>query len=234
MTRGSTFLHSLLPAALLAAGCSSAPAPPAWQANAHQALNGFNSAYLAGNSRLADFEFARARAEIAKTGRADLLARAELIRCAAQVASLAFDDCPGYQAQAVDAAPAERAYADYLAARWTGIHPELLPAQHRAMLAAASRNDADDAVDALRRIDDPLARLIAAGVLLRGGRITPAGLALASQTASASGWPRPLLAWLGVSLQRAEAAGDREAAASLRRRIGLLSGGPAGKAEKTP
>lgn len=179
----------------------------------------------------ADFEFTRARAEIAKTGRADLLlARAELIRCAAQVASLAFDDCPGYQVHAVDAAAPERAYADYLAGRWAGLNAELLPAHHRAVLAAANSDNANNADDVLARIDAPFARLVAAGALLRGGRITPAGLALASRTASANGWPRPLLAWLGVTLRRATAANDREAAARLRRRIELLPGG----AEKRP
>jgi hypothetical protein len=41
-------------------------------------------------------------------------------------------------------------------------------------------------------------------------------------TASARGWRRPLLAWLKVQQQRAQAAGDAEAAASLQRRIDLV------------
>ena len=46
----------------------------AWFANAHGALKDFSAAYLTGNSRVANLEFARARSEIASTGRADLIA----------------------------------------------------------------------------------------------------------------------------------------------------------------
>jgi hypothetical protein len=59
---------------------------------------------------------------------------------------------------------------------------------------------------------------------MRTGRITPQGIAAAVDVSSAQGWRRPLLAWLAVQLKRAEAAGDSETAARLRRRIELASG----------
>ncbi|MGP1679563.1 MAG: hypothetical protein ACTS6J_20720 [Burkholderiales bacterium] len=167
-------------------------------------------------------EFAYARAEIARTGRLDLLARAELVRCAARVASLDFGDCTGFEALAADAGAAERAYADFLAGRWQGLDASLLPAQHRALLAGAA--DAG----ALARIADPMSRLVAAGVLFRMGSLSPAGIAAAAETASANGWRRPLLAWLGVQAKRAQAAGDQAEAARIHRRIELvLSAGAA-------
>lgn len=212
---------SALAAVLLLAACAGAPVPPDWQANAHLALANFTAAYNTGNTRLTDQEFARARAEIASTGRPDLLARAELVRCAARVASLAFDDCPGFEALAADAPAPERAYAAFLAGHWQGLDPALLPAQHRALLAGAA--DAET----LNAIKDPMSRLVAAGVLFRMGRITPAGIAAAADTASANGWRRPLLAWLGVQAARADAAGDRDAAAHIRRRIELVLSAPA-------
>jgi hypothetical protein len=210
-------LGALLVLATLAA-CSSPPAPPAWQANAQQSLNRSIAAYLAGSSRVADFEFSRARAEVAKTGRPDRMARIELVRCAAKVACLEFDECPGYAALALDAAPAERAYAAFLVGR--SANPELLPAHQRRVLEAT---DTEGTVAALAAIEDPFARLVAAGVLVRTGRSTPRTLRLATDTASTNGWSRPLLAWLGVTLQRAEAAGDTASAAQLRRRIDLVA-----------
>ncbi|MDL1863285.1 hypothetical protein FBR04_19980 [Betaproteobacteria bacterium PRO7] len=90
-------------------------------------------------------------------------------------------------------------------------------------MAASLGADAADA--ALRAIEDPLARLVAAGVVFRANRATPATIALAIETASAQGWRRPLLAWLNVQLLRAEKAGDRAEAERLRRRIGLVQGG---------
>jgi hypothetical protein len=211
----------LLVALALLAACAGAPVPPDWQANAQAALHNFSTAYYAGNTRLAAQEFAHARAEIASTGRPDLLARAELVRCAARVASLEFDDCAGFQALAADAGAEERAYAAFLAGKWQGLDPTLLPAQHRALLAGAA--DAGT----LAAIADPMSRLVAAGVLFRIGRLTPAGIATAAETASANGWRRPLLAWLGVQAQRADAAGDGAAATRIRRRIEIVTSDPA-------
>ena len=203
-------------ACLCIAACAGAP-PPDWQLNAKASLERSTAAYLAGNTKVEAVEFARARAELARTGRVDLLARAELTRCAARVASLVFEDCPGFAALAQDAPAAERAYAEYLAGRITVSEPALLPQAHRDVLAAANP------AQALRGVSDPLARLVAAGVLLRSARAEPVVFEIAADTASAQGWSRPLLAWVGVSLRRAEAAGDTDAAARLRRRIDAVS-----------
>jgi hypothetical protein len=206
--------------ALLLVACASGPPAPAWQADARGSVERALDAYLSGNSRVAATEFGRARADVARTGRADLVARVELTRCAAQVASLVLDDCTGFDALRADAAPAERAYADYLAARVSAADVALLPAQHRAVAAAGA--SAEAAAGALRGIEDPLARLVAAGVLFRSARANPAAMATAVDTASAQGWRRPLLAWLNVQLQRAEKAGDAQEADRLRRRLALV------------
>jgi hypothetical protein len=206
-------------AALWLAGCASGPLPPDWQTNARSALERAVRAYLTGDARIEASEFARARREIARAGRTDLAARIELTRCAVRVASLAFEPCAGFDALAAEAAPTERAYAEYLAARPGAYVGALLPPQHRGVAAALAAGDADGA---LRAIEDPLARLIAAGVILRADRASPATIELAVETASAQGWRRPLLAWLNVALMRAEKAGDQAQAQRLRRRIALV------------
>jgi hypothetical protein len=204
------------------AACGSAPPAPDWQMNAKASLERATAAYLSGNARLEALEFTRARTELARTGRADLLARAELTRCAARVASLVFEDCAGFAALAQDAPPAERAYADYLAGKASPQDAALLPAAHREVASGSG------SAEALARMPDPMSRLVAAGVLLRSGRAQPAVFALAADTASAEGWSRPLAAWLSVQVQRAEAAGELDEAARLRRRVAVvLDGGPA-------
>ena len=185
------------PLALIAllAGCAGGPQAPDWQANAAQALQAFERLYLAGNTAAAESEFRLARREVARTGRADLVARAELVRCAVRTASLEFDSCPGFEALRDGAAPEETAYAAYLQGTGKG-----------------------------RSTDEPLSRLVAHAVQLRTGAISPAGIASAVDIASTQGWRRPLLAWLGVQLRRAEEAGDGETASRLRRRMELISG----------
>ncbi len=179
----------------LIAGCSGGPVPPDWQSNSHSALNAFQSYYLKGDTRAANLEFDRAVAELRRTGRGDLVARAELVRCAVRAASLEFDNCPAFEKLRADAGAEELAYADYLAGK--GKH-------------AAS--------------EDALSRLVAAGAAFRSSALTPTQIVAAIDIASAQGWRRPLLAWLEVEAKRAEASGDREAAERLRRRMALVSG----------
>lgn len=210
-------LYPFFGIALLLTGCSSTPPTPDWQMNADSGIERAVSAYLSGNDRIAAQEFALARSAINSTGKITLAARAELIRCASRVASLVLDECSGFAKLAQDAAAPERAYARYLAGQALPQDIALLPSQHqRVMQSAASP------ATAVAGIDDPLARLVAAGVLLRSGRADPAVLALAVDTASTQGWRRPLLAWLGVQALRAEQAGADTEVQRLRRRMDLV------------
>jgi hypothetical protein len=192
------------------AGCAAAP-QPAWRQDAQSALAGYTDAWLAGDTNAARSEFTHARAASTGTGDPVAVAQIELVRCAVQTASLDIDDCAGFTALAPDATPAQRAYADYLAGRWQGLDAALLPQQHRDVIKGA----------ALGTIADPLARLVAAGAMLRAGKLTPEGIATATAAASDQGWRRPLLAWLGVAIQRAQALGDTAEVARLQRRVAL-------------
>jgi hypothetical protein len=204
------------------AACGNTPPAPPWQASAHGSLAGFTSAFLTGNGKIADTEFAHARSEIASTGRGDLVVRADLVRCALRVASLVLDECAATVLANPDVAEPERAYADYLSGRWQNLDANritLLPEQHRAVVAAK-----DDAarLAGLANLRDPLVRLIAAGALLQQGSLSPAGVNMAVESASAQGWRRPLLAWLGVQIKLAESAADQLDASRIQRRIDLV------------
>jgi hypothetical protein len=205
-------------ASLVLAACGSTPPTPEWKSGAHDDLQRFMASYFKGEAR-ADSEFDRARAQLASTGQVALVARAELTKCAAATASLVFDPCDGFEKLRRDAPPAERAYADYLAGRATPAEVPLLPEQHRAI--ASGREDAAS----VQAIADPTARLVAAGVMFRMGRVSPQVVQLAADTASHEGWRRPLLAWLGVQAQRAERAGAKDEAERIRRRMALVSDG---------
>jgi hypothetical protein len=207
-------LHHLALLVAVLAGCSSAPPPPDWQINAHDASDRAVDAYLTGHTRIETLEFNKARTEVSRTGSPANLARIELVRCATRVASLVQEECTAFDAIAQDATPGERAYADYLAGRLEDGDSALLPVQHRAVRQGGNT--------ALQAISDPLARLIAAGVLFKAGRADKTTMVFASDTASAQGWSRPLLAWLQVRIQAAEQAGDADEVARLKRRIALV------------
>jgi hypothetical protein len=216
MMRGLASTITLVTA--LIAGCASGPTPPDWQASVLGSTERATEAYLTGRTRIEQLEFAKARSDIARTGKADLIARVELLRCATRVASLVLEECEAFDKLAVDAGPDERSYADYLAGR--------LQAQDALHLPAAQRDVIKGGAKAIQAMTNPLSRLVAAGVLFRMNLADPTVIALATETASAQGWNRPLLAWLTVQLRRAEMAGDAAESARIKRRIDLVLSTP--------
>lgn len=207
----------LLGMALLLAACGNKPRQPDWLVNADGAQDRYERAYLSGRDRVAASEFTRFRSEVASTAQAPLVARAELTRCAVQVASLDFRPCTGFEVLRSDASDAERAYADFLEGRLAPENAKLLPEDYRRIAGGQG------GAAALKGIKNPLPRVIAAAVLLRTERADPEVLQVAADTASGQGWRRAVLAWLGAQALRAEKAGATEEAARLRRRMEIAT-----------
>ena len=207
---------------ILLTACASGPKPADWQLASKGAMERAVAAYLEGNNRVEAAEMAKARSEISSTGRADLMARAELLACASRVASLVFEQCTGFEKLRQDAPPAERAYADYLAGKLQPQDAVLLPKNQQIGALA----DINRAQEAITTIADPLAKLVAAGTALQAGNASLSLVQAAVDAASSQGWRRPLLAWLGVQLKLFEASGNTEEAARVQRRIALTSALP--------
>lgn len=193
-----------------------APAPD-WALSAEAAAQKATQAYLQGHQRVEALQWQKARDAVASTGQP---AKLELMRCAAQVASLDWNSCPAYEALAQDAGKPEQAYARYLQASPQASDIELLPEAQRGV--ARQLLGGGTGVAATAEIKDPLSRLVAAGVLLRGGAAVPDLLQQGVDTASEQGWRRPLMAWLLLQLKAAQQGGDVEKQAQLQRRLKLL------------
>ncbi len=206
-------------AAGLVAGCARHAPPPEWEQNAHGAATRASEAYLSGEDRVAAQEWRRARDEVARTARPDLLARVVLLECAVRVASLAQVGCPDFEPLRRGADPAEQAYAVYLEGRavGAGAGAALLPPAQRAVQAGGTA--------ALAGVEDPLARLVAAAVLHARGEAPPEVARLAIDAASGRGWRRPLMAWLLLAIRQAEQRGDTAHVEGLRQRLRVLQGG---------
>lgn len=201
---------------VLLAGCGNKPRQPDWLINADGAQDRFERAYLQGKDKVAATEFKRFRDEVSSTGQPGLVARAELTRCAVQVASLDFSPCTGFEPLRADAPDTERAYADFLAGQLAPEQVKLLPEEYRGIAGQGGSAQVE-------KIRNPLSRVIAAGVLLRTGKADPKVLEIATTTASDQGWRRAVLAWLGAQAMLAEKNGDAELAAKLRRRMQIAA-----------
>jgi hypothetical protein len=204
-------------ALLLIAGCGNKPRQPDWLVNADGAQDRFERSYLSGRDKVAATEFTRFRSEVSSTAQPALVARAELTRCAVQVASLDFRPCTGFQPLRADASDAERAYADFLEGTATPEQAKLLAEAYRGVAGGAT------GAAAVKDIKDPLSRMITAAVLLRTNKADPEVLDIAIETSSQQGWRRAVMAWLGAQALRAEKAGEIETAAKLRRRMQLAA-----------
>lgn len=214
----------------LLSACGSTEPAPRWKVEAANASERFVEAWLSGEQRVEQVEFERARERVTRTGRADLVARIELLRCAARIAALVIEPCTGFESVRRGLSPGtETAYAAYLAGELApdaSVRIAQLPPAQRAVAALPAgqgiSNDAQ-ADQAVGGIDDPLSQLVAAGVLVRTGRAGDAVIARAVDTASKQGWRRALLAWLTLQKQRAEAVGNAALAQGAQRRIDLVA-----------
>ena len=226
-------------AALFSLGaCTSSPAPAQWQMDSTDSLRRAQTYFLEGRAStnpspaaptLHDSEMRRVRQSIAQSGDLATLARAETAFCAAQAAALdsAGLNCPALAALQGDADAATQAYARYLGGKATAADVALLPEQHRAaaqaILSAKLLSATPPSATVLANITDPIARLVAASAALQAAVADDAVITTAVNTASAQGFRRALLAWLGVQRLRASAAGDMAATAASDRRIALAS-----------
>ncbi len=210
----------ILASLLTLVGCGTGgPPPPDWKVDASDLIVRYQKHALLGDNTLAERYFQQAVAATGGAGRVSETAHLWLVRCATRRAMLIDDACAGYADLARIAPNAtDQAYYRFITLRWEDLDPSLLPRQHRDLLRAP----ADKRPEILGRITDPLARLLDASLLVMRKEADASTLAIATETASAQGWRRPLLTFLKLQQKQAVAQGDVAEQARLDRRIQLV------------
>ena len=204
---------------LLAACGSGGPPPPDWKTDSADLIERYQKHALLGDNTLAERYFKQAVAATGGAGRVAETARLWLVRCATRRAMLIDDACAEY-ADLARIAPnaADQAYYQFVTLRWEGLDTSLLPRQHQDLLRAS----ASKRREMLGKIDDPLARLLDASLLVMRQEADDATLALAAETASSQGWRQPLLTYLKLQQKQAAAQDNAAELARLDRRIQLV------------
>lgn len=209
----------LASAALGLGGCASKPVPD-WKQAASSSTELAARAWMEGKDAIDLAEFNRARREVRATGRAEELAKVELFRCATRTATLDDSLCEAFEPLAPDVSESLRAYDRYIAGQAGPGDAKLLPAQHQSI---AQAQEGADLAAMLRKMEDPMSRLVAAGVLYRRQKANSGVVEVGVETSSEQGWRRPLLAWLMVAKAQAEAAVNTDAAQDAQRRMDLVA-----------
>ncbi len=204
---------------LLAACGSGGPPPPDWKTDAADLIERYQKHALLGENTLAERYFQQAISATGGAGRVTETARLWLVHCATRRAMLIDDACAEYK-ELADLEPdiENQAYYRFITLNWNDLDVTLLPAQHRVLV----RSSPTRRHEALAEIEDPMARLLDASLLVMRQEANAATLSLAAETASEQGWRQPLLTYLKLQQKQAAARGDAVEDDRLSRRIQLV------------
>lgn len=204
---------------ILLAGCGGKTPPPDWKVDSSDLIERYQKHELRGENILAERYFQQAVNAAGSAGQVAETARLWLVRCAVRRASLDHDDCSEYVELAkLETTDEDRAYYQFITLDWKGVQPSRLPSHYAALLAGP----VDKRHAQVAAIDAPLSRLLAASLVVQRGEADDALLALATETASAEGWKRPLLVYLRLAEKRASERQDADALAAIQARIRLV------------
>lgn len=197
--------------ALLTACGSGGPPPPDWKTDSADLIERYQKHALLGDNTLAERYFQQAVSATGGAGRINDTAQLWLVHCATRRAMLIDDPCAGYaQLAGIEPNAENEAYFQFLTLRWDAVDIKLLPRQHQNLVSAPAH--ARPAM--LATIDDPLARLLDASLLVMRQEADSSTLSVATATASDQGWRQPLLTYL--KLQQTQAATQANTAESAR------------------
>lgn len=210
--------------AIIMGGCAVNPRP-SWIATGERHLERFKNSFLTyGHGELAERHFMSALEEIKKSGNLDLIEKAWLTRMALQVAVLEEMDEKDYlETAAVRRVPENGNFYIFLKGDISEVEIKDLPEQYGDFGRALFMRDVLKSGKAMEAIkDEPVSRLIAAGIAVKSGIESETIIQTAVNTASVNGWKAALIIWLERLAAFYDAAGEGGKAGDVRRRIELI------------
>jgi len=207
---------------MLFAGCGSKPIPD-WTNAAFNQLDNYKKNYLSGKVLIAELHFNKATEEIRKSGNFEILARAYLTKCAVQTAVLEkIDDREYLKIEAVHPSASNRNFHEFLKGNVDRVERNLLPEQYQGVFTAFRSGKNGAVTDEILKMEDPLSRLIAAGLVVQHNKHDERCLQVAIDTASRNGWKKALLVYLVKIQSFYENKKELEKAANTQKRIELI------------
>jgi len=209
--------------AFLICACGVVTPAPVWKDNASRQLDEYKTSFLTGKEPSTEPHFVKARREIAAGNDLSLLTIAYLTKYALHTASLeSFDASEFEKLYRLEPEAADMAYCRFLQGDFSSADMKALPYRYQGVLKAFASKDAASASREISAIDDPLSRLIACGVWVRYLSSDETILQIGISTSSASGWRRPLWAYLDKLQTYYLKHGDKNKADNIKSRLNLL------------
>ena len=208
---------------ILVFGCGSKPIPD-WKNASFNQLESYKKNYLIGKTKIAELHFSKAIEEIKKSGDLKIMTMAYLTKSAVNVAVLEnFDDRDYLNLEAVQDDPENKNFYNFLKGLFEQVDESLLPREYRGFLKTLRHGGEKDMEQEIAKIEEPLSKLIAAGLLVRQHRCPEMILKAAADTASENGWKKALVAYLTELQSFYETKKEMEKAANIQRRLQLIN-----------
>ncbi|MDO8785908.1 MAG: hypothetical protein Q7J12_06785 [Syntrophales bacterium] len=208
---------------ILVFGCGSKPIPD-WKDASFNQLESYKKNYLIGKTKIAELHFSKAIEEIKKSGDLKIMTMAYLTKFAVNVAVLEnFDDRDYLNLEAVQDDPENKNFYNFLKGLFEQVDESLLPREYRGFLKTLRHGGEKDMEQEIAKIEEPLSKLIVAGLLVRKHRCPEVILKAAADTASENGWKKALVAYLTELQSFYETKKEMEKAANIQRRLQLIN-----------
>jgi len=212
----------LLITLIIIAGCATVEIPE-WRFASFNQLENFKNALLTGKRDSAELHFQKAVAEINKSGDINILARAQLTRCALHAALLQAIPVEDYLLlENLSPMPDNRQFLLFLRGDFHLVDPNRIPEQYRDSLRAIRQGGIKEVQQALLKIENDLSRLITVGLVVRYGSYNEAILQTAIDTASKNGWKGALMVYLAAMQHHHEKQNEPEKAARVEKLMKLI------------
>jgi hypothetical protein len=212
----------LLTFSILLLGCGSKQVPD-WTKASFNQLENYKKNYLSGKEQSAELYFNKAIDEIKKSGDLEILARVYLTKYAAHVAVLEdFDDGEYLRIDAIQPVLQNRNFYSFLKGSFDTVDEKLLPQQYDGFMRACRKGKIEDISNEISKIEDPLSKLIAVGLLVQKNSYDEGILKIAIDTASHNGWKRALLVYLNKLQSFYEMKKETQKAANIKQKIQLI------------
>ncbi|MCX5846390.1 MAG: hypothetical protein NTW12_08540 [Deltaproteobacteria bacterium] len=212
----------LLTFSILLLGCGSKQVPD-WTKASFNQLENYKKNYLSGKEQSAELYFNKAIDEIKKSGDLEILARVYLTKYAAHVAVLEdFDDGEYLRIDAIQPVLQNRNFYSFLKGSFDTVDEKLLPQQYDGFMRACRKGKIEDISNEISRMEDPLSKLIAIGLLVQKNTYDEGILKIAIDTASHNGWKKALLVYLDKLQSFYEMKKETQKAANIKQKIQLI------------
>ncbi len=204
-------------------GCGGSKQIPDWIDDSHHHLENYKKNYLSGKERIAELQFNKAVDEIKKSGNLEILGRAYLTKYAVHIAVLeTFDEREYLKIDTLEPVLQNRIFYNFLKGSFDKVDESLLPKQYNGVLKVLRKGKYEDAAHEISKMEDPLSKLIAAGLFIQKNTYDEGILKIAIDTASQNAWKKALLAYLEKLLLFYETKKETEKAANIAQRIQLM------------